>query len=288
LVDSQNRIEIPIEISPQDTREINVLLERIERAESQLFRLNEAAADLPEGGSAPSDIRNPISETSHTNPRKRRSRVDTSDLAEGRSPVQSAAESEGIESELGSIGFAGAFLLGRREEATPRGRETPLKTGGGAPVDIQMVNAFKKLKEKVDKTDKFIDELKQGTGKAGSIASFFSSPVGFITSVISEAAPIIAPILIAKGMMDLIIHELTKDGAPFDRRLKIIIEKQVAKLMNRDILKQIRGGQVEVRVTTSSTLRGVRGNQGSNLSIYTQGRPIYDMNLEQLSKGVIP
>jgi len=287
LVESQSRIEIPIEISPQDTREINVLLERIERAESQLFRLNEAAADLPEGGGAPGDIRNPMSEASHTNPRKRRSRVDTSDLAEGRSPIQTA-ETDDIESELGSIGFAGAFLLGRREEATPKGREVPLKTGGGAPIDIQNTSAFKKLKERVDKTDKFIDELNKGTGKAGTIASFFSSPVGFITSVISEAAPIIAPILIAKGLMDLIIHELTKDGAPFDRRLKILIEKQVAKLMNRDVLKQIRAAQVEVRVTTSSTLRGVRGNQGDNLSIYTKGRPVYDMNLEQLSKGVIP
>ena len=287
MVESQSRIEIPIEISPQDTREINVLLERIERAESQLFRLNEAAADLPEGGGAPGDIRNPMSEASHTNPRKRRSRVDTSDLAEGRSPIQTA-ETDDIESELGSIGFAGAFLLGRREEATPKGREVPLKTGGGAPIDIQNTSAFKKLKERVDKTDKFIDELNKGTGKAGTIASFFSSPVGFITSVISEAAPIIAPILIAKGLMDLIIHELTKDGAPFDRRLKILIEKQVAKLMNRDVLKQIRAAQVEVRVTTSSTLRGVRGNQGDNLSIYTKGRPVYDMNLEQLSKGVIP
>ena len=287
MVESQSRIEIPIEISPQDTREINVLLERIERAESQLFRLNEAAADLPEGGGAPGDIRNPMSEASHTNPRKRRSRVDTSDLAEGRSPVQTA-ETDDIESELGSIGFAGAFLLGRREEATPKGREVPLKTGGGAPIDIQNTSAFKKLKERVDKTDKFIEELNKGTGKASTIASFFSSPVGFITSVISEAAPIIAPILIAKGLMDLIIHELTKDGAPFDRRLKILIEKQVAKLMNRDVLKQIRAGQIEVRVTTSSTLRGVRGNQGDNLSIYTKGRPVYDMNLEQLSKGVIP
>ena len=291
MVDVQSRIEIPIEISATDTREINALLERIERAESKLFKLQAASDDiLPEGGGSARDLQNPMSESSHVNKGRKNRRVDTSELTEGRAPIQNGATAEEGENALGSIGLAGAALLSGRAEAAPQGKGTPLGGNLLAGVSpIQRDPAFQKQVQRINDLENKLGGLSAGGGKVlGSTASIFENPVGFVMAIISEAAPIIAPVLIAKGLMDLIISELTKPGAPFDRRFMIRVDKQVATTMDRNTLKQIRAGQVEVRVTTASTLRGNRGNQGNNLSIYTSGRPVYSMDLESLAKGVTP
>jgi tetrahydromethanopterin S-methyltransferase subunit G len=292
MADEVGRVVIPIEISPQDTREINQLLERIERAEAKLNKINNEIPDefTPSVGGGPTDIKNPMSEQSHNNPRRRRKSNELPDIPE---------EDAGIEAEVNTLGFLG--LAGGAPIQPKGGPNGPIFRGYEESPDVVQIYRSGKKSQPIQRQDMFknltgrVDDLetKVSGGNTESIeshigtaTSIIKNPTGFFMGMIQKLAPIIGPIIATKVFIDVIIEELTRPGGLFDRRFKIDISKQVVKTMDRDKLKAIRSGLTEVRVTSASTLRGERGNIANNLSIFQPGgKPVYDISLENYSKG---
>lgn len=302
MVESESRVEVPIEISPPDLREIKQLLERIERGESKLSKMqNEADVKLPEGGSGPSDItRSSMSEDSHTDTRKRKRGFKKPELPEG---GETAEESTGEETlaEAAFLSSVGAPIQrggGRPTGPIFRGvEESPdvvkLARSGKSNQPFQRMDAFANLKNKVDDLEEEVKKTKESplessdvSKGAGMATSLISGPGGFFMSMITKLAPYIAPILVAKGLLDTIIGELTKPGGLFDRRFKLNIQNQVVESANRQQLQLIRAGLTEVRVTTTTPLVGQRGLVSNNLNLFQRGgKPVYDLNLENYAKG---
>jgi hypothetical protein len=167
------------------------------------------------------------------------------------------------------------------------------KKGKGA---FERQDAFKNLQGRVEGLEEktsVLDNLTGATTQAGVILEALGKPTDLfkkiLAPIISEFAPIIGAILIAKGLADTIMAELLKPGGIFDRRFKLMIEKLIIPMLDRVRLAEIRQGFRQIRISSFIGPRGaVRGQVRSNIDRLNRGQTIYDERLERLSKGLYP
>lgn len=144
---------------------------------------------------------------------------------------------------------------------------------------------FKKLqKDVIELRSKVLDK---GAGKISEAAALFANPSGFLMGFLTKFAPVIGPLLVAKGAFDAFINELTRDGGILDRRFKRNISKEVSPMFEREYKAEIAAGLREVRITSypGERQRGKAGVMSTQMYMKV-GKPIYDTNLDNISKGI--
>jgi len=127
-------------------------------------------------------------------------------------------------------------------------------------------------------------KFKAGVGLAkGGIGGVVASMKGLAVKLI----PILIPAMLAFGLADTIKNELIREGGAFDRRLKILIERQFFKLSNRKEIAELREGVRELRVTAVTGQRGPSPVVNVK-DFFRRGIPFIHPNQEALEKGLLP
>lgn len=151
---------------------------------------------------------------------------------------------------------------------------------------IQRNNQFKELQKKVKKIEDSQESQAGEMLKSGGMSFLQGGNVVAIgQQFLLKLAPVIGPLFIAWGIVDVWIDYLFKDGGPFDRRYKRSITTEIANLTSRQLKGQLRQGYAEVRVTAIPNLRGGNNLSFTNLSVVNKGG-VYSENAEMLGKGL--
>ena len=134
--------------------------------------------------------------------------------------------------------------------------------------------------------------LAQGAGgKAAAGIGLAKGGIGGVIASVKGLAfkliPILIPAMLAFGLADTIKNELIREGGAFDRRLKILIEKQFFKLSNRKEIAELREGVREFRVTAVTGQRGPSPVVNVK-DFFRKGTPFIHPNQEALEKGLLP
>ena len=268
MPESTERIEIPVEIAPSDNREIKQLLERIERAENQLFKLQQAGDEGMRSGGEIS----PRSEVSA------RGVVGspTSPIPEGVEMGGEEVAEEGGGSPLASI-FGGYGIYSLTHQNVPLQGKV-IGGAGTAPSDITKYALSKKSFAALVKRVNVLEKITRGISVASSV---ISSPMGFVSRFI----PHIAIALIAYGFVEMLISKMTGPGGPMDIRYKLRVEKLASPTQDTETLAQIRAGRTDIRAVSTNTLRGSRSTFSTSLTAYKSGKPLYSDTLELYSRG---
>jgi len=241
-------VQIDIEVSTHSEKELNEILNKIDRGEQKLSNIKEQRrrARALRGGGGPADI------------------------GFGQQ-----------EEEEGRGGIFGGQILG---EATPGGK--PRDTTSKEPV--QRENVIKQIEERQSNLEKALGLGKSVGGGLSLLTAKGGDPVQTVFTFLSKIPgfiQIVAGILIAKGIMDFIIEELFRPGGIFDRRFLAKLKGVVSNLTSRREKAEINAGLRTVIVTSSQGLRGGRGQVVSTQKFVNRGG-LYDRNLEQIAKGI--
>ncbi len=116
--------------------------------------------------------------------------------------------------------------------------------------------------------------LNKGLGSAKGFAAGGGAAQirGFIGALFAHPYFLVA--LLAAGIIQAAIKQHFSDGAPGDRRLKLLIEEQVIDGLQREQLREIRTGKQIIRVSSAAGLGGRTGSYNSNLADINRGRYI--------------
>lgn len=111
--------------------------------------------------------------------------------------------------------------------------------------------------------------LQLGSQHAANVLSIAKNPSGFIlTTFMKKFAKGAGALMLAMIIIEAIkfgLDYLTKDGMPWDRRFKRIINAEVMSFIDRMMKAQLRQGFRSLIVTTMGGLRGGYGNVGGNI-----------------------
>jgi len=148
-------------------------------------------------------------------------------------------------------------------------------------------NEFKKVKDELSALEKANKKVNEKIKPFQGLLGFAGSGIGGgIIKMATRLLPFMMPLMIAKGLIDLVMTELFRDGGVFDRRLDIRIGKQYFKLTNRKEAKQLSEGYGTLRVTTRAGLRGPTTQIFNPQQLAKRGIPFLSEDQERLSKNV--
>lgn len=108
--------------------------------------------------------------------------------------------------------------------------------------------------------------------------------IGVLGDVIKKIIPYLGPALIAWGIIELIIDALIQPGAPFDRRWRREMSKELANLTERQEKQSIAQGLRAIRIAPYSSIRDEAPS--INLANLRNGRMIYNQHIELLVKHI--
>lgn len=292
------RIEIPIEISSQESSEIRSLLERIEQAEVQLIGLEHAAGQVETAGGQSAIDELP------TRAQESQSAIDglepSVEGGQSVTPTEQAAQGEEVISAKDTIttptdrtfaqpfqrdsrGFAQQTAIGTpiqdvTRKALPRNNRGDLQQGSGAPEDIAKQNAFKQLQQEVIDNASGLRDLQSKFSQGfnlGQQAVGLATLGGGGTNVINAIAR--NPLLKAGGIAGIVasmvleavnagIEAAIAPGGPFDRRfIRLINEEMDNGFRSREQKGFIRLGAQEIRITTGGSRASGKGQVSTTL-----------------------
>lgn len=241
-------VQIDIEVSTHSEKEINDLLNKIDRGEQKLSTIKEKKRRVQSlrGGGAPADI-----------------------------GFGQEEEDRG--------GIFGGQIEG---EALPGGKPRDTKSKEAVQTENQFKETQKRVSN-IEKVMGLGQNVGTGlsflTAKGGdpvqTVFTALSKIPGFIQ--------VVAGILIAKGIVEFIIEELFRDGGIFDRRFVRKLEKEVTNLTTRKEKAQINAGMRAIISTTQQGLRGGQ-YQFTNSQSFANRGGVYTRDLESIAKGVTP
>jgi len=224
-------VQIDIEVSTHSEKELNEILNKIDRGEQKLSKIKEQRrrAQMLRGGGAPSDI-----------------------------GVGQEEDERG--------GIFGGQILG---EATPGGK--PRDTTSKEPVQREnVIKQIEERQSNIERALGLGKSVGGGLALIGGGKDPVEKVMGIITKI-PGAITIIAGILIAKGIFDFIIEELFRPGGIFDRRFLPKLKGIVSNLTSRREKAEINAGLRTVIVTSSQNLRSGRGQVVSTQKFVNRG-----------------
>jgi hypothetical protein len=129
--------------------------------------------------------------------------------------------------------------------------------------------------EKVLEKTKLGEMLVLSKEGVSNLLSFGKNPSGFILGTFmrkfAKGAGAIALAFIIMEAIKFGLEYLTKDGMPWDRRFKRIINLEIAGFLDRLRKAQLRQGFRTVITTTIGGLRGGKGQVSGNIFAFVQG-----------------
>jgi hypothetical protein len=196
-------------------------------------------------------------------------------------------ESQGAPIQDENEGPVGPIFRGEEESEAVSQISRP----GKGKQAYQRQDIFKNLQGKVNDLEEKEEKTQNALNQLAPLIVFGGAGVAAskIISLFKPLVPYITAALIAEKFIEQIVEELLKPGGYFDRRFKLLIEKLVNPLLDRQRQADIRQGFAQVRISSFIGARGVRrGQVGTNLGGINRGQYVYDEKLERLSKGLYP
>lgn len=123
-------------------------------------------------------------------------------------------------------------------------------------------------------------------GLSGKIPGMLGGGMN-LGALITRIVGPIAVALLAVGFAQQIMDWWFRNGGPKDLRWKRAVEKEADPAIDRAFKNDLRQGIRDIRVTASPGLRIGAGQVTSTRGLSRQGIPVYNLELEAFSKGVI-
>jgi|32_taG_2_1085360.scaffolds.fasta_scaffold03893_3 hypothetical protein len=135
------------------------------------------------------------------------------------------------------------------------------------------VQAFQKYQEIQQKAD--LDMLRNLTGDIQMVTTLMRSPVGWLTSVMTAAAPIIVPALLAIALPEIIkaiLDKLAQPGNPLDPRFKRLLDEEFNSGLTRQQQFNTAIGSRKIVVQSEAGWRNLQGaGHSSNMRDIKEG-----------------